>query len=99
MEKRRAVRGPKWTAQDIDQLCNLIDQGHGYDAIARKMKRTREAVIIKAKRIRYRLRHTQSAWTCRQIARVLGVGCEPRAISGMCSGWICAPGWTNQHTG
>jgi hypothetical protein len=76
LPKRGKGPGQSWSAADIDQLHTLIDKGFGYDHIARKLGRTRTAVLLKAKRISYRLTHTRAALSARDAAGVLGLSCS-----------------------
>ena len=69
------MNGRPWTAHDIDHLYTLIDAGYSYNAIARRLKRSRVAVMIKAKRLNHRLLTTRAALTCRAVADLLGLGC------------------------
>ena len=73
--RRASVKGPPWTPKDLDTLYQMIDAGYGYDAIARRLKRSRVAVVLKCRRLDYRLLTTRAALTCRQAQTLLGIGC------------------------
>ena len=83
-----------WTRHEIDTLLTMIDQGRGYDAIARRLGRTREAVEIKAKRLGYRLLDERAALTCSAVQRMLGLRC-PKTVAR----WITAYGLTARNAG
>lgn len=70
------MRGSTWTTQDVDTLHVMVDAGYSYNAIARRLKRTRTAVMLKAKRLNHRLLTTPAALTCRDVAELLGLGCS-----------------------
>ena len=38
---------PNWSPKERDRLIQLIEGGHSYDVIARRLKRSRTAVIVK----------------------------------------------------
>lgn len=71
--------GRDWGQDEISQLIDLVDKGFSYAHIARRLGRTETAVILKAKRIGYRLLHTRAALTCREIGDLLGLGCQKTA--------------------
>jgi len=78
-----------WKAREVDQLITLIDEGHNYAIIAKRLKRSRNAVIIKAKRLRYRLLGSRAALTATQAQVLLGLSC-----SKIISRWITHYGLT-----
>ncbi len=47
--KRESLNEPQWTAEELQQLRELAAAGALISAIARKLKRTYGAVLIKAK--------------------------------------------------
>lgn len=75
LPRRPSVKGLPWTAKDLDTLYQMIDAGYSYDAIARRLKRSRVAVVLKCKRLNHRLLKTKAALTCRQVQALLGLGC------------------------
>lgn len=76
LPKRGTGRGRPWTIAELDELYTLIDKGFGYSHIARKLGRSREAVVLKTARINYRLTHTRAALTARDVAGLLGLSCS-----------------------
>lgn len=67
-------RAPKyWRPDEIDTLKMLVDNGYGYEVIARRLGRSREAVEIKAKRLNCRLTRTPARLTARAVGRVLDI--------------------------
>ncbi len=67
---------PNWTPRERDRLTQLIDAGHSYDVIARRLKRSRTAVTIKAKRLRLGITTSRATLSARDVADVLGVKCS-----------------------
>ncbi len=65
----------KWTAKEIDVYQTMAEQGYGYEAIARRLKRTPTAVRIKAKRLRYHVLTCRGTLSARDVAQLLGLGC------------------------
>jgi hypothetical protein len=68
--------GNHWTAADVDRLRLLIEQGHGYTTIARRLKRTRTAVKLKCKRLGLGVTTSEAALSCRDVAAILGLRCS-----------------------
>lgn len=68
--------GRNWSQDEISRLIDLIDQGHGYAAIARRLGRSKEAVLLKAQRINHRLLRSRAALTAREVGKLLGLGCS-----------------------
>ena len=62
-----------WKRAEVDELKRLIDEGYSYDRIAKRLKRSRAAVVIKCRKLNYRLLHTRSALTAREAQRLLGL--------------------------
>jgi len=83
-----------WTAREVDTLITLIDDGHSYDAIAKRLKRSRDAVMVKVKRLRYRLLGSRAALTAREAQALLGLYCS-KAVSR----WIVAYGLKARNAG
>jgi excisionase family DNA binding protein len=65
-----------WTAAEREQLGQLIDTGHSYDAIAEKLGRSRKAIILECKRRNRRLLKTRALLTAGQVADLLGKPCS-----------------------
>lgn len=83
-------KGRAWSATDIDLLINLVETGHGYDAIARRLKRTRVAVVLKCRRIGIRVTTTPATLAARDVAQLLGIGCAKTIVQWIGHGWLKA---------
>lgn len=100
-----ATRGPDWTPLDLERLERLIELGYSYDAIGRRLGRSRNAVVIKAKRRGVGLLRTTQAMTAGEVARLLGIGCSKTITRWIGDGWLKArnggqsdhPIWRIQH--
>lgn len=69
-----------WFPEEVDRLIQMIEQGYGYAAIARRLKRTPVAVVIKCKRLRCgRITTTLNTLSARDVADLLGKGCGKSA--------------------
>jgi excisionase family DNA binding protein len=86
----RGRRGRAWSAADTDRLIDLVEQGYGYDALAKRLGRTRAAVVIKCKRLRIRPLTTLSTLSAHDAARVLGVPCSKKIAWWIAEGWLAA---------
>lgn len=86
--KRERPSWRPWMPKEIDQLQNLIDQGFSYDAIARKMGRTRDSIVVKSKRLHYRVLTTPESMTASEVANLLGVKCEKTVIRWIKFRWL-----------
>lgn len=87
---RPSTRGPDWTRADETKLIDLVEAGHSYDAIARKLKRSRVAVQIKAKRLGTRITTTRASLSALAAARALGLSCAKIISSWIRRGWLKA---------
>ena len=74
--KRERPPWRPWTSGERDQLHALIDGGYSYDAIARKLKRSRNAIVVETKRRYHRVTTTPATWSAHDVARLLGLGCS-----------------------
>lgn len=82
--KRERPSWRPWTGEERDRLFELINCGYGYNAIAKKLRRSRNSVIIELKRRRYhRVTTGPATWSAHDVARLLGLSC-----SKIVSGWI-----------
>lgn len=81
---------PDWTPDEVDRLTTLIEQGVSYTSIARRLGRSRTGVIIKAKRQRTRLLRVPGLFTCREVARLLGLRCSKTVTRWIDRGWLRA---------
>lgn len=68
--------GRDWTTKEIDTLIRLIEAGHGYSTVARRLKRSRCAVQIKCKRLGIRPLTTNNTLSARDVAGLLGIPCS-----------------------
>ena len=84
-----------WTQRDEDRLIVLLERGYSYGTIARQLKRTRTAVIVRAKRHNMRLLTIGGVVSAREAAAVLGLG---RQNGRTVCGWI-ARGWLRARNG
>lgn len=81
---------PNWTPDEVDRLTTLIEQGISYTSIARRLGRSRTGVIIKAKRQHTRLLRVPGLYTCREVARLLGLSCSKKVARWIERGWLKA---------
>jgi excisionase family DNA binding protein len=88
--RRRPSRKPTWSSKETDKLVSLIEQGYDYDTIARRLKRTRIAVVIKAKRLGTRITTTNATLSARDIAEMLGIRCAKTVSKWIQRGWLQA---------
>lgn len=70
------TRPPRWTGMEEHKLRDLIEAGHGYTTCARRLKRTRVAIVLKVRRRAIPgVTKTRATLSARDAARVLGLGC------------------------
>jgi hypothetical protein len=86
----RSTRGREWPKADEDNLIDLVEQGHGYDELARRFKRSRVAIILKCRRLGIRVTTTLATLSARDVARVLGKKCGKSVTSWIELGWLPA---------
>lgn len=84
---REPIVSRAWTTAEVDQLLDLIDQGHGYAVIAERMGRTRSQVIRKCKRLGVCITRSPTHLSGGQVIALLGL-----ANIKVVSGWIRC-GW------
>lgn len=89
-EAARWKDGKAWTAIDVDRLIQLVDAGHGYDTLARRLRRTRTAVLIKCKRLGVRVTTTPATLAARDVAALLGNACSKSVTRWIALGWLPA---------
>lgn len=70
-----------WTKEEEYRLLSLLEEGKSYDDIARRLKRTRNAVIIKAKKRGVRLLTVGGVYTARDISLMLGIPPDHRTVT------------------
>lgn len=87
-----ARKGRDWTHEELDHLVTLLDQGHDYDAIARRLGRTRTAIQVKVKRARCTMTGRPTVLTAREVAALLGKGCSKSVTRWISDGWLTARG-------
>lgn len=85
---RRCPSRRDWTYEEVSRLVTLLDEGHGYDACAQKLGRTRYAVYIKAKRMRCVMSKRPTLLNAREIARLLGKGGCERSVARWITGGL-----------
>ncbi len=88
--KRERAPWRPWSSTERDQLHALIDGGYGYDAIARKLKRSRNAIVVETKRRYHRVTTTPATWSAHDVARLLGLGCSKTVSRWISRGWLKA---------
>lgn len=86
----RARANRDWTHEEIDRLVALLDKGYGYDAIARKLGRSRTAIVVKTKRLRCKMTRRPTVLTAREVARLLGKGCSKSVVAWVKAGYLQA---------
>lgn len=67
---------PNWSPKERDRLIQLIEGGHSYDVIARRLKRSRTAVIVKCKRLGIGVTTTPATLSACDVAAALGIKCS-----------------------
>lgn len=65
-----------WFPDEVDRLYQLVESGHSYGAVAKKLKRTRTAVRVKTKRVGVYVTTTPNTMSARDVADALGLGCS-----------------------
>lgn len=79
----------EWTVADDSDLRELLWAGHDYDTIARRLGRSRNAIVIRCKRhLRLRLLRVPTLLTCREVATLLGLGCSKTVTRWIELGWL-----------
>lgn len=79
-----------WTTADVDRLLRLVEEGHGYDVIARRLGRTRVAVEVRCKRIGACVTTTPATLSARATSRALGLPCSKTVVYWIGLGWLPA---------
>lgn len=89
--KRERPAWRSWTSQERNTLFELIDRGYSYDAIARKLNRSRNSILVEIKRRHYHhITTTPATWSARDVARALGLGCSKTVSRWIRWGWLKA---------
>lgn len=78
---------PRWTARDLFQLDMLLDQGLPDAAIARRLKRTPEAINLARKRHGLQSR-SDRLMSARTVADLMGLGCAKTVTRWMQRGYL-----------
>jgi hypothetical protein len=83
-------RGPgnAWSWDEELKLIDLVEQGYGYDALAKRMQRTRTAIVLKCKRLGVRVTTTLATLSARDVALLLGKGCAKSVVRWIHLGWL-----------
>jgi excisionase family DNA binding protein len=79
-----------WTADDETQLELLLAQGLPYTQIAKRLRRTRVAVVIRCKRQQMRLLTIPGVLSARDVAEQLGLACSKKVADWIARGWLKA---------
>ena len=91
--QRRAIKTNlrcDWTYEDVDRLVSLLDAGFDYTYCARQLRRSRTAIVVKAKRIRCRMLRRPTVLTAREVADLLGKKCSKSVTWWIGAGWLKA---------
>lgn len=91
IKRLHRAKGMEWTLEDDFRLRALVDDGVSYGLIASRLRRTRNAVIIRLKRLGVSRRRDRLQMTAGEAAKTMGVGCAKTIVS-----WI-ERGWLNGH--
>lgn len=94
LPKRGVGTGRPWTEDDVARFEVMIDEGRSYDWIARKLRRSRTGVILKARRLGHRVTTTDATLSARDAARILGLGCSKTVVR-----WIVEHGLPARNAG
>lgn len=86
----RNRRNRDWTHDEISHLVTLLDQGLDYDTIARRLGRTRIAILIKTKRLGCNMTKRPTVLTARAVAQLLGKGCAKSVTRWIADGLLTA---------
>lgn len=86
----RNRRRRDWTHDEVSHLVTLLDQGLDYDAIARRLGRTRTAIQVKVKRARCAMTRRPTVLTAREVAALLGKGCAKSVTRWIADGHLKA---------
>jgi hypothetical protein len=65
-------KSPRWSPEEIDRLSNMIHT-YSIDQIAKKLHRSKNAVKVKATRLKLKLRLRDTWYTKREACEVMGV--------------------------
>lgn len=77
---RAGAQRRDWTHEEVSRLTALLDQGYDYDVCARKLGRTRDAILVKISRLRCAMRKRPAVLTARDVAVLLGKGCAKSVV-------------------
>jgi excisionase family DNA binding protein len=88
--RRPSVKGRDWTRKAEQELITYVEQGWGYDWIARRLKRSRTAIEVKCKRLGVRITTTKATLSARDVAELLGKRCSKSVRRWIDNGWLNA---------
>lgn len=74
------MRPPRWSVNEQTRLETLIESGASYSTIAKRLKRSRNAVQIKCQRMRLRVRCVRATLSTRDVAATLGLSCSKTVV-------------------
>lgn len=63
----------RWTREHEWKLRDLIEQGHSYTVCAKRLGRTRAAVVIKSKKMRAYVTKARTTLSAHDVAQLLGI--------------------------
>lgn len=86
----RSSRGRTWPPEQEQQLIDLVEQGYSYDELARRFARTREAIVLKCRRLGIRITTTRATLSAGDVAVVLGKRCGKSVSRWIRLGWLTA---------
>lgn len=78
----------EWTPDEESILEELIERGYSMEACGSQLGRSANSVKIKAKRLGMRLRTDRRSLTCRDVARIMGIGCGKTIVGWVERGWL-----------
>jgi excisionase family DNA binding protein len=77
-----------WTHDQVDELHTLLDAGHDYPTIARRLGRSINAIVVKTQRLHCKMTTRPTVLTAREAARIAGVGCAKTIVYWIGLGWL-----------
>jgi hypothetical protein len=94
IDPRTRAYMPRWTAQDDQEVIDMVETGKHPREVARKLGRTETAVKIRAKRHLGGMTWLKNAWyapmSARDVARVFGLSCSKRVVIWVERDWLKA---------
>lgn len=78
----------QWTTLEKMELEWMIEQGYSIKRCARALKRSPNSIKIKCQRLGLRLRSDRRSLHCRDIAKIMGLGCGKSVVGWVRQGWL-----------